>query len=127
MDRQEEVGLCLVGDRRTRLERDEGVVGPRVDHLRTELVMEQSAEPQRDVENNILLLNAVNAQRAGVMAAVAGVDHNTIDLETKGANQRGLAVRSLERGCARRRGRIANGMSVRSNQSFTPLLAGLLR
>ena len=93
VDGDEEVGLGLVGDRGAGLERDEGVVAAGEDDVRAETLPEQLAEPQRDIEDHILLFDAVGAERAGVMAAVTGIDHDASDLKPESANHRAAAVR----------------------------------
>ncbi len=102
VDGEEEVGLRLVGDRGARLERDERVVGPRVDDLRAQPLVQQFAQPQRDIEHHVLLLDPVHAQCSGVVTAVAGVDHDPPNLQSQRTHQAGLTIGRLVRRLGRR-------------------------
>ena len=78
MDGDEQVRLRLVGDVRTVVQGDVAVVGTREDHLdvrifRPDLVREGFG----DVKGQRLLVRfLVLAHRAGILPAVAGVDHD---------------------------------------------------
>ena len=65
------------------------------------LLLEQLLQPQRDVEHELRFVDAV-AVRAGIVAAVAGVDDDARDAEPELPRERELAVRVGER--HRRRG-----------------------
>jgi len=64
VDADEEVGLGLVGDGGAGFEGDEGVVGAGVDDLRAEAIMQELAETKSDVEDDILLADAADAEGA---------------------------------------------------------------
>jgi len=108
VDGDEEVSLRFVGDGGAGLEGDEGVVGAGVDDLDAEFVRQQLAEAEGDVEHDVLLFDAVDAERAGVVAAVACVDDDASDLEAERAGERALAVGG-EVGFVRGRGIIVCG------------------
>ena len=57
--------------------------------------MEQLADAQGYVEDDVFFFDAVGTEGSGVVATVAGVDDDTVDLEAEGADERGLAVGSL--------------------------------
>ena len=57
------------------------VVGPRVDDLRPQPVMQQLAQAQRHIQHHILLLNPLRAQRPRVMPAMPGIDHDPPNLQ----------------------------------------------
>ena len=95
MDGQEQVGLLLVGDGRPGLERNEGVVGARVDDFRVQAFLDQPADAQRDVEDQVLFEQALDSFGALVVPAVAGVDDDAADLEAEGAGQGGGAGRGV--------------------------------
>ena len=77
MDRNEQVGVILVGDSRSVVKRDESVVGSCHDYLdsricRPDLVPQLEGYRQSDILFPGLL--AVTTHAAGVMAAVTRVD-----------------------------------------------------
>ena len=76
--RDEKVGLGLVGDVGTVVERDVTVVGPREDHLDVRVAgADFVGQGPGDVEDEGLLVGfLVPADCAGVLAAVPGVDHD---------------------------------------------------
>src|SRR5271156_3416444 len=92
MHRDKQVGLRLIGDGGARLKRDEGVVAAGKDYVRAEALLEQLAEPEGHVENYVFFLNAIRAERARVVASVAGIDHDAANLETKRAHHGAAAV-----------------------------------
>ena len=102
MDRDKEVGLRLVRDGGARLERDKCVVGAGVDNLRVEPVVKQLAEAEGYVEDDVFLLDAVGADGAGVMAAVACVDDDAADLEAERTYERGGTVCGRDGGAGRK-------------------------
>src|SRR5277367_4048281 len=60
VDGEEEVGLRLVGDGGASFERDERVVRTGVNDLRAKPIMQQFADPQRDIQHDVFFLNAVD-------------------------------------------------------------------
>ena len=70
VNREEQVRLLAVGDRRPLLERHEHVGAAREHHLDARLLQQQLLEPQRHVEHEVGFLQVL-ALRAGVVAAVA--------------------------------------------------------
>ena len=82
MNRQEEIRPFAVGDRRALLERDEDVGVARHHDLDARLLLQQLLDAQRDVERELGFGDAV-AVRAGIVAAVARVDHDARDAEAE--------------------------------------------
>ena len=77
MDREEEVGLLVVGDRGAVVERDEQVGVARQHRAAGEHPGQRGRDALRDLERGVLLLQAARADRAGLRAAVAR-DRSTI-------------------------------------------------
>src|SRR4029077_4715498 len=93
MDRNEEVGLGLVGDFRAAFERDESVVVPGKYYIGTrQLQLNDFAQPQRYIEAQVFFHEAGWTNRAGIMSAVSGIDDDAADLESQRACQGMLAV-----------------------------------
>ncbi len=93
VDGNKQIGLRAVRDGGALLERHKSVVVARVDHVRAgQLLLDQRSQAQRHVEAQILLHQAVRTDGAGVVAAVAGVDHDAADFQSQSARQRALAV-----------------------------------
>lgn len=88
MDADEEIGLRLVGDGGAGFERNKSIVGAGVDDLRAETIVQKLAEAKSYVEHNIFFADAADAEGAGIVPAVAGVDDNAIDLEAERADER---------------------------------------
>lgn len=76
MNRDKEVGPALLGDRGSILQRHELVVGSRHKRFDLRARREQLVKPFRDVEHDLLLLDAVRAHGAGVLSPVAGIDYD---------------------------------------------------
>ncbi len=76
--------------------------------------MQQLAQPQRHIQHHILLLNPIHAQRARVMPAMPGIDHNPPNLQSQRPHQRSLAIR--------RRHRRPRRSSIRHHSRRTPRL-----
>jgi len=91
MYRDEQVCLVLIRDCRARLKRDKGIVVPRVNHVGAQLVLEQLAKAQRDVEDEVLFLEAGRPDGSGIVPPVAGVYDDAADLEPQRADERALA------------------------------------
>src|SRR6202000_485969 len=91
VDGKEEVGLRLVGDRRTGLQGYEGIVIAGIDGVGSQALLKQLAETQGYVEHHLLFFDSTRSCGAGVVSAVAGIDDDAADLEAKGAYQRSLA------------------------------------
>ncbi len=90
---KEEIGLRLVGDGRSGLQRNEGVVIAGKDDVGAQALLEQLAQAQRDIEHHLLFFNATRSHGAGVMSTMAGIDDDAADLETECAHQGALAGR----------------------------------
>ena len=80
MDGEEQIGFPFVGDGGAAFERDERIVRARVDHLRAQALLDQFAEPQSDVQNQILLQQALRSAGALIVAAVSRVQHDAVEL-----------------------------------------------
>ena len=70
VNREKQIRALAVGDRRALLERDEVVRAAREDDVESRLCLEQLLQPQRDVEHELGLVDAVGL-RARIVAAVA--------------------------------------------------------
>ena len=105
MDREEQVGLRLIRDRRPRLQRNKRVVRPRINHLRAQPLVQQLAQPQRHIQHNVLLLDAAHAHRARVVPAMPRIDHDAPDLQPQRPHQRSLPIRRRHRSPRRKRRR----------------------
>ena len=80
VNRNEEVGLRFVGDGGALLERNERIVLARVDHFSArQLLLDQATQAQRNIETQILFHQPVWPDRAGVVTAVARIDHDAAD------------------------------------------------
>ena len=96
MDRQEQIRAFAVRDRGPLLERHEHVGVARHHDLHARLLLEQLLQPQRDVERQFRLVDAV-ALRARIVAAVAGVDDDARHAQPELPRERELAVRVRRR------------------------------
>src|SRR5512139_54289 len=83
VDGEEEVGAARVRDRRALVEGDEDVGRAGEDDLRPQLLHHEAVEPPGHVEDELLLLQPAAADRPGVVAAVAGVDHDAPGAEAE--------------------------------------------
>jgi hypothetical protein len=83
----EEIGLRFVGDGGAGFERDKGVVRACVDNLSAKAVVQELAEAECHVKDDILFSDAADAEGAGIVAAVAGVDNDAVDLEAERADE----------------------------------------
>src|SRR5579864_804581 len=92
VDRNKQVGTLLIGDGGAGLERDEGVVFAGVDNLRAQTSLQQFAQFAPDFEYQILFFQAVRPDGSGIVAAMAGIDHDLADLQAESANQRAVAA-----------------------------------
>ena len=90
VDRQEQVGLRAVRHLGARFERDVGVVAPRQDHFDAGLRQQPLLEAVRDVEHEPRLVHPVRL-RAGIVPAVARVDHDARHLQPELARHGQLA------------------------------------
>ena len=82
MDRNEQIRLLLVCNRGTRLERNERVVLARIDYVSAKPGLQQLAQSASHVQYQVLLLEPPWSNRAGIVAAVAGVNHNFADFQS---------------------------------------------
>jgi hypothetical protein len=87
VDGEEQVGGAGVGDGRALLERHEDVRGPRHHHLGAQVFANHLLEPQRDVEDEVLLHEPAAADGAGVVSAVTGIDHDPACAEAQLSRQ----------------------------------------
>ena len=94
VDRDEEIGLELVGERRARGERQLRVLGAGEHRAHRQPRFERGLERLREEQRDVLLLRPLGGDRSGLAAPVAGVDHHHLDA--------GLAPRRRHR--RRRRG-----------------------
>ena len=69
-------------------QRNEGVVGTRVDHFSAELLGNQPAKTKRNIQNKIFFQESVGADRSGILATVSGVNNNASEFQTEHAHQR---------------------------------------
>ena len=91
MDRDEQVGLLLVRDRRPRLQRNEGVVLARVDHFGAQPRFQQLAQPPSHVDDQVFFQQPVWTDRSRVVPAMAGINHDLANLQAQRPNQRAVA------------------------------------
>ncbi len=88
-----EIGLRIVRNPRSLLQRDKRIVFARVDHVRArKLLLDQIPQPQRHIEAQIFFHQTVRADRSRVVAAVAGIDHDAADFQSERTRQRAVAV-----------------------------------
>ena len=87
VDRNEQIGLVLVGDGGPGFQRDEGVIVAGEDDVGSQASLQQAAQPQRDVQHQVLLHQAVGADGPSVVPAMPGVHHDAADLQTQGAGE----------------------------------------
>ena len=80
MQRDEQVGVDLVGDGGPLLEGDERIVVAGHDHLAAELLLEARGEGLGHRQGHVLFQRTAGADRSGVLAAVAGVDDDAQQL-----------------------------------------------
>ena len=76
MDGDEQIGLMLVGNLHPLIERDKVVGVTRQAHLNVVMLCQAAAHAVGDLQHDVLLFGAFMADRAGVNAAVAGVQHH---------------------------------------------------
>ena len=72
----EEIRLVVVGERRALIEADGLVAVAREQHAHAKPRFERRLQPARDRQRDVLLERALRAFRAGLVAAVSGVDHD---------------------------------------------------
>src|SRR3989449_9627836 len=95
MDGDEQVSPGLIGDGCALLERDERIALARVDALGAqEPLLDDLSQPQGNIQAEIFLHQSGGADRAGIPASVAGINHDSADLQAQRAGQRVLAVMS---------------------------------
>ena len=93
MNGNEQIGFGLGGYGGALFKRDERVVIARVDDFGAgQTLADQRAEAKGDIEAKIFFEQAGGADRAGVMPAVAGIDHDSADFEAEDASEGGLAI-----------------------------------
>ena len=92
MDGNEKIGRFLIGDGGSGFERNEGVVFAGVNDFGAEAGLQQLAQTAAHVEHQIFFLKTIGADRAGVVASVAGIDYDFADLQAQGADQRTIAA-----------------------------------
>ena len=83
MDGEKQVGPGLIRNGCARCKRDKRVIPARVDDLRAQSFAQQSAQAQRHVEHNIFFFQTIRPQRAGVVAAVSGINHNAMNPQSQ--------------------------------------------
>ena len=87
MDREEQVGLVLVGNRGALVQRDKSVIGTGEHDFGAHPLLNQFGEPERDVENNVFFEDTVRSDSPVVVAAVSGVDNDAVHFKTEGSRQ----------------------------------------
>ena len=75
---EEQIGLAVVRGRRALVDADRAVVIARQDDPNAEAAFDQPAQPPRDVERELLLLETVGAANADLVAAVPRIDHQRL-------------------------------------------------
>ena len=91
VNRQEQVGFGFVGDFGAPFERDEGVVRAGVNHLAAHALLDQSAQPLGDVQNQILFAQAFRPNGSGIVPAMAGIENDAADLQAEHPDHGALA------------------------------------
>ena len=71
---------------------DERVVFARVNHVGAQPRLQQLAQSSADVEHQVFFLQTIRTDGAGVVAAVAGINHDLADFQSQGADQRAVPV-----------------------------------
>ena len=92
MDRNEQVGLLLVGDRSASLKRNESVILAGINHVGAQPCLQEFAQAPAHVENQVFFFQAIGTDGAGIVSAVAGIDYDPADLQTQGADQRAISA-----------------------------------
>ena len=76
VDAEEHVGLLVVGERRSIVERHRAIVLAGQEHPQPEAAFDQRAQAPRDRERDLFFERALRALRAELVAAMAGIDHD---------------------------------------------------
>ena len=87
-----QICLALIGNGGARLQRDKRIVVAGVNHLCTHLFLQKFSQAQCHVEHQIFFLQAIRTHGAGVMPAMAGVNHDSSDLQSQCPDQGALSV-----------------------------------
>jgi hypothetical protein len=85
VDGNEKIGPFFIGDGGSRFERNESIVFPRVNDFSTQAGLQQLAQSPAHVEHEIFFFQTVGADRARVVASVAGIDYDFADLQPQHA------------------------------------------
>ena len=84
--------MCLVGDLGAPLERNERVVVAGEQNLAAQPVLQQRRQPLRYVQHQFFFGQAGRPVRAGVVTAVARIEHHASQFQTQRARQGSVAV-----------------------------------
>ena len=82
MDRQEQIRLVLVGDFGSPLQRNVRVVVAGEQNLAAQPVLEQRCQPLRDIQHQFLFSQSGRPVRAGIVTAVARIEHHASQFQT---------------------------------------------
>ena len=101
MNRQKQIGRLAVGDGRARLERHILIIAPREHDFESLALLQDLFEPERDVEHESGFGDA-ERYRAGIVSAVAWIDHDPRNAEPELAGHGECAAAVHRRGDRRR-------------------------
>ncbi len=88
MNGNKQVGLGLVGNIRPLFQRNKRIVRTRVHHVRArQALLDDFPQPQRHIQAQVFLHQASWANRSGIVAAVACIDHDPSNLQSQRAGQ----------------------------------------
>src|SRR4051794_30010153 len=94
VDRNEKIGLFLVSHGGSGFKRGEGVILAREYKIGTQAGLQKFTEAQGHVQDNVFLFNAIGADGPGIMPAMAGIDDDASNLQSKRAYQRAVTSHS---------------------------------
>ena len=94
MDRNEHIGLMLVRQSSTLLERNKCIIGPGQDDLRVQSLLEKRLQLACDFKDQILFFQTIPADGTRIMPPMSGVEHDPADLQPKDSGQRPVALAS---------------------------------
>ena len=80
MNRKKQISLGLVGDFGALLQRNEGVIRPRINHLAIHPLFDQCTQSLRDVQHQILFAQSLRANSTCIVPTVPRVKNNPADL-----------------------------------------------
>src|ERR1700722_3511158 len=92
MNREEQIGLTVVGDARPRFERDKCIVGASVNNFAAKAVFNQATKAPCDIEHDVFFIETGGAMRADILASVAGIDYDSAEFQPQNASKRTVAI-----------------------------------